>query len=151
MDPSADVLEELRDIHLPSLSEGSVVADWAAGCALGLLVAVLVMLLARAVVRRPASRRAAALADLTASRGLQPAERLLAQARILQQLALQLNLRPGDSGEHWSIQLGHRLGSDFFASGQGAGMSEALYRPNSAIDPALLDQELLRLLKRLKG
>lgn len=149
MDESADVLAQLRDIHLPSLSESSMAADWAAGCALGLLAAILVTLLARTVVRRPPSDRAAALADLAVSRGLQPAERLLAQAKILQRLASQLRFPADDAGRHWSIQLGHRLGSDILTSG--TGLSEALYRPDCAIDPELLDRELVRLLKRVKG
>ena len=59
MEDSAKVLAQLGDIHLPGLSEASILADWAAGCALGLLVAILVILLARSMVRRPASRRAA--------------------------------------------------------------------------------------------
>lgn len=153
MDQSAEVLAKLRDIRLPTLSDGSILADWAAGCALGLLVAVLMILLARAVVRRPASRRAVALADLAASRELQPAERLLAQARILQNLALQFDIRPkaGATGDHWSVQLGRRLGTDFFTTGAGVGLSEALYRPDAGIDPDLLDRELERLLKRVKG
>jgi len=153
MDAPSEVLAQLRDIRLPMLSDGSILADWAAGCALGLLLALVVVLLARAFVRRPPSRRETALADLAASRTLAPAERLLAQARILQDLAppVKDRIAAEDSGNDWSSRLGRSLGTDFFTTGAGAGLSESLYRRESGLDPEDLDRELQRLLNRTRA
>lgn len=146
---SAEVLAQLRDLHLPELSEAGILADWAAGASLGLLVSLVVLLLLRRFVRRLPSQREAALKALAASRRLEPAERLLAQARILQTLALKLP--PASSGgAHWSAVLEGYLKTDFFSAGPGRAFREDLYRPASPADPEELERALLPLLKRVR-
>ena len=148
---TAEVLARLRDIHLPDLPEAGILADWAAGASLGLLAALLLTLLGGLVLRHLPSRRKDALAALAASRELVPAERLLAQMKILQGVALR-EARKRDSeaaDEHWSVTVGRRLRSDFFATGPGAALHEDLYRREPRSDPEAIDRELASLLKRV--
>ncbi len=147
---SVEVLAQLRDLHLPELSEVSILADWAAGASLGLLVSLLLLILLRRFVRRLPSRRETALKALAASKDLEPAERLLAQARILQTLAQ--DLQPASSSTtHWSRILEGYLKTDFFTAGPGKALSEDLYRPVSPADPDEIERELLPLLKRVRA
>ncbi len=147
---SAETLARLRDLHPPELSEVSILADWAAGASLGLLLSLALLMLLRRFVRRLPSRREAALKALAASRTLEPAERLLAQARILQTLAQ--DLQPASSGAaHWHRVLEGYLKTDFFTAGSGKALSEDLYRPVSSADPDEIERELLPLLKRVRA
>lgn len=149
---SAEVLARLRDLHLPELPEVGILADWAAGMSIGLLVSLVLLLLLRRFVRRLPSQREAALKALAACRTLEPAERLLAQARILQSLASKL--QPASSGEmagaHWSVVLEGYLKTDFFSAGPGKAFHEDLYRPVLPADPEALERALLPLLKRVR-
>lgn len=147
---SAEVLAQLRDLHLPELSEVGILADWAAGASLGLLVSLLFLILLRRFVRRLPSRREAALKALAESKDLEPAERLLAQARILQTLAQELQPASSDAA-HWSTVLEEYLKTDFFTAGPGKVFSEGLYRPALCADPEELERELLPLLKRVRA
>ncbi|WP_282607002.1 DUF4381 domain-containing protein [Pelagibius sp. Alg239-R121] len=150
---TAKALSQLRDIHLPELSEAGILADWAAGASLGLLAAVFLTLLGGAVLRKLPSHRKNALVALTASRTLEPAERLLAQAKILQAIALQED-RKGDQNatdRHWSMTFEQRLPGHFFTAGAGMSLRDDLYRPEPRTDPEAIDREILRLLKRRRG
>ncbi len=149
----AETLGKLRDIHLPELTDAAILADWAAAASLGLFAALLLILLASAFVRRSVSDRKDLLAALTASRGLAPAERLLAQAKILQELAAR-EARKGNAEVEevdWRETLGGLSRSEFFVTGPGAALREDLYRPNPASDPEAFDRELVALLKRAGG
>src|SRR5690606_32744455 len=97
-------------------------------------------------------------------------ERLLAQAKLLDRLAAELEgaeetgaERSGDEGngnEGASRErarlpgrlalLDRRLRSDFFTTGPGAGLPEALYRREATVDPEEIDRALTRLLARAR-
>lgn len=147
-----EVLGQLRDIRLPEISEAAVLADWAAGAALGLLLTFGLLLVARGLLRRIPSHRNTALQALAASRSLETGERLLAQARLLQALAskLQPAALAGEGGPHWSVILERHLRTDFFSAGAGAALCNGLYSPDSNADPDRLEQELRLLLRRVR-
>ncbi len=149
---AAEMLAQLRDIRLPEVSDAGILADWAAGAMLGLLTALALLLLLRGLIRRIPSQRHAALQALAASSNLEPGERLLAQARLLQALAAKL--QPADlAGEgrlHWSAILERKLRTGFFSSGPGAALSSGLYNPDCKADPDRLEQELRLLLRRVR-
>ncbi len=150
---ATEVLVQLRDIRLPELSEAAILADWAAGAMLGLLMAFGLLLLARGLLRRIPSHRNAALQALAASRSLEPGERLLAQAHLLQALAAKLQpATPAGEGRlHWSAILEQKLRTDFFSIGAGTALCSGLYSPDSKADPDRLEQELRLLLRRVRS
>ena len=159
MADAAEVLTELRDLRVPESSGTGALADAAAAFALGLAAALLLAVLLRAITIRRPSRRAAALTELTAARGLAPAERLMVQAAILKRAATDLGITdqaageahgPSDRGD-WLLALDRQLGRQFFTSGPGAGLRQSLYRPAITIDPEVIEPEVIRVLRRVKG
>ncbi|SMF51841.1 protein of unknown function [Tistlia consotensis] len=146
----ADRLARLHGLRLPALDTGAVLADVAAAFAAGLLLAILVVLLARAFLRPADSPRRRLLADLAGSRTLPREERLLAQARLLRRLAAEIEEGEPVRAEDWPGLLDQRLGTDFFTAGAGARLREALYRRDAALDPESIDRELTRLLRRTR-
>jgi hypothetical protein len=151
MAPGADPLAALRDIRLPEPTQWDALADAAMAFAAGLLVALAVVMLARALMRRRQSRREAALVELEATRRLAGKNRLIAQANLLRRLASQMPVATGDaSALHWTARLDRETGTDFFTAGAGAGLREALYRRDAEIDPERIDRQLVLLLQTVK-
>ena len=122
--------------------------------AAGLLIALAVAMLVRIIMRRKRSRREGALAELEATRRLKGKDRLLAQAAMLHRIATQLPADQGKNGVagaiHWTAKLDRGTGTDFFTAGAGAGLRDALYRPDADIDPDRVDRELVRLVESMK-
>lgn len=149
MADTAEILTELRDLRVPEPTGLGPLADTAAAFSLGLAAALVVALLLRAVASRPPSRRQAALAELAQTRRLAPAERLMAQATILKRVAAELGT---DGGGEWPAALDRQLGSDFFSAGPGVGLRQCIYRRDtSSVDPDLIEREVARLLRRMRG
>lgn len=151
MDPGADPLAALRDTHMPEPTQWDALADAAMAFAAGLLVALAVVMLVRALMRRRKSRREAALAELEATRRLAGKDRLIAQANLLRRLASQMPAPSGDaSALHWTARIDRETGTDFFTAGDGAALREALYRREVEIDPERIDRQLVLLLQTVK-
>lgn len=156
----AERLAGLHDIRLPALWPEALIADAAAATAVGLSLALCVVLLARLLLYRPASRRRRLLEALAASRALPTGERLLAQAKLLDRLAAELEGAEASGDKEASREradlggrlalLDRRLRSDFFSAGPGAGLQEALYRREATVDPEEIDRALTRLLARAR-
>ena len=146
MNPAAD-LSGLRGLHLPGDAAGAVQGEVVAALILGFAAALLLGLARTLWGRRTRSLRRTALAELAASRGLDPDARLLAQAHLLRRLALDGagEAASGERGEAWATRLDRLLATDFFTRGAGRALAEGLYRPRAA-DPAQLDAELGRLI-----
>lgn len=93
VDPAADLAQLPRPVRWPVPTEAEALADGALAFGLGLLAALAVYGLLRLFLARRAAPGAAMLAELAASRGLAPAERLLAQARIAGRLRCAAEIR----------------------------------------------------------
>jgi hypothetical protein len=144
--------DQLRGLHLPGGAAGPVPGEILLALILGFAAALLVGLGRFLLVRRRASLRWAALAELAGSRGLDGPDRLLAQARLLRRLVRTL---AGDEaaaaeGASWAARLDAVLRTDFFTRGAGRALVDGLYRRERA-DPAALDAELTRLIGRLRA
>ncbi len=129
MAESAETLVGLRDVHTPPLAVPEMLADGFLAVALGIAMAILVGLLIRPLTRRIRSPRELALGELARSRGLAPAERLIAQARLLSRFAADLKPSP-----------------ELLAK-----LRHALYQPGGGADPERLDQELSLLFRQLRS
>jgi len=82
MDPSADLAAALRPIRMPVPTETEALADGLLAFGLGLGAALIAYGLLRVILARREETTARLRAELAASRGLDPADRLLAQARL---------------------------------------------------------------------
>lgn len=145
-------LDQLRALHLPGGATGLVPGEVLLALILGFSAALLVGLLRFLIGRARASVRRAALADLAASRSLDPPERILAQARLLRRLVRTVNGDEAASaqGRDWAARLDGLMRTDFFTAGAGRVLVDGLYR-RDVPDPARLDAELTRLIGRLKA
>ena len=120
-DPAAGIAAALRPIHWPIPTEAEALLDGLLAFGLGLLAALLFYGLARLILARREDPRAALLAELAGSRRLDPAERLLTQARLAARLPETAPARRA--------------------------LAEALYRPEPAIDLDATDAALARALE----
>ena len=144
-------LDQLRGLHLPGGGAGMLQGEIVAAAALGLLAALLVGLVRHLRSRTRATVRRAALHALAATRGLEPGERLVAQARLLRRLARTLR---GDDvaqaeGADWAVRLDALLRTDFFTRGAGRVLADGLYR-RQAPDLDAIEAELARLIGRIR-
>ena len=143
-------LDQLRGLHLPG-GAGMLQGEIVAAAALGFLAALLVGLVRRLRGRARATVRRAALRELAATRGLDPGERLVAQARLLRRLAR--TLRGDDAawaeGADWAAKLDALLRTDFFTRGAGRVLADGLYR-RQAPDLDAIEAELARLIGRIR-
>ncbi|MDN3626506.1 DUF4381 family protein [Methylobacterium isbiliense] len=137
-------LADLRGLHPPP-DPGGLRLDVLAAIGLGLLLAAVTLLLRGWLARRRVSVRRAALADLAASRGLDPAARLLAQARLVARLAATL----GAEGADPAAALDRLLATDFFTAGPGRALTRDLYA-RTVPDTEAIDAGLVRLLARVR-
>ena len=146
-------LDQLRGLHLPGNAAGALLGEIVAAAALGFAAALLVGLLRYLRARAQATLRRAALAELAASRDLDPEARLVAQARLLRRLA---RTRLGEAaasaeGADWAGRLDRLFATDFFSAGAGRVLVDGLYRRRETPDPARLDAELGRLIGRMRA
>jgi hypothetical protein len=150
-------LAALRDIHVPAGGGAAVpvVTMILLGGALGIALS----LALRPLFRRWRAVRRAALRALAASRSLDPAERLAAQAMLLRRLVRTIDgaAAARRQGRDWLDTLDRRFATRFFTEGDGRAFGEALYRPLPAqdIDHRIdrhieaLDAALARLIGRI--
>ncbi|ACL56014.1 DUF4381 family protein [Methylobacterium nodulans] len=138
-------LADLRGLHPPP-ETGSLRLDVLAAIALGLILAALVLAAQAAMRRRRMSVRRAALAELAASRGLDPPGRLVAQARLLARLARTL----GIEGEDRAAAFDRLFATDFFTAGPGRALTRDLYA-RAAPDLDAIDAGLSHLLARIRA
>lgn len=129
MDGPAEALTGLRDVRDPPLTMAETLADGFLAVALGIALALLAAMLLRPLTRRTRSARELALEELARTRGMAPAERLLAQAHLLRRFGGRLKPAP-----ELTARLRHRL-----------------YRRADGSDADLLDQELARLFRQLRS
>ncbi|MGY2048211.1 DUF4381 family protein [Methylobacterium sp. JK268] len=142
-------LADLRGLHPPP-DPGGLRLDVLAAVAAGLALAALGLALRAWLRRRRPSVRRAALADLAASRTLDPPGRLLAQARLAARLARTLGQdRPEPGPESRARALDRLLRTDFFTAGPGRALTRDLYG-RAAPDLDAIDAGLARLLGRLR-
>ncbi|MFE1597538.1 DUF4381 family protein [Methylobacterium sp. ID0610] len=138
-------LADLRGLHPPP-ETGAVRLDVLAAIGIGLVLAALVLLAHAKWRRQKISVRRAALNELAAARGLDPAARLLAQARLLARLARTL----GIEGEDRAAALDRLFATDFFTAGPGRALTRDLYAPASP-DPDAIDAGLARCFARIRA
>lgn len=150
MQPPSDALQALSPLRLPPATPETLAGDAVTGLALGLCLALALALLLRVLRRAEPSERQRLMAALRRARSLPPDRRLAAQAAVLRQAAGRVGV-PDHPGEDWLVALDRRLGTGFFAAGEGADLRRALYRPRPALDPGRVEDEALRLLSRLRG
>lgn len=145
-------LDQLRGLHLPTGSAGSIQGEIALAVALGFLAALLVGLVRWLQRRAKASIRRSALNELAVTRQLPPEARLVAQARLLRRLVrtLQGDAAADAKGEAWSAVLDRLFSTTYFSRGAGRVLGEGLYRRETA-DPAAIDAELGRLFTQIKA
>lgn len=145
-------LEQLRGLHLPTGSAGSLQGEIALAVALGFLAALLVGLVRWLQRRARDSVRRSALNELAVTRHLPPEARLVAQARLVRRLVrtLQGDAAADAKGEAWSAVLDRQFATTFFTRGAGRVLGEGLYRREAA-DPAAIDAELGRLFTQIKA
>lgn len=118
--------------------------------ALGFTAALALGLLRHLAARRRASVRRAAQAELAAAAVLPPAQRRVAQARLLRRLArtLQGDAAAQAKGADWAATLDRLFATTFFTAGAGRVFAEGLYQ-REAPDPGPVDAELARLFARI--
>ncbi|MGV7031611.1 DUF4381 family protein [Methylobacterium symbioticum] len=146
-------LDQLRGLHLPGNAAGALQGEIVAAAALGLAAALLVGLLRVLRARARDTLRRAALAELAATRGLDPEPRLVAQARLLRRL---VRTRLGEAaagleGADWAGTLDRLLATTFFTAGGGRVLVDGLYRRRETPDPDRIDAELGRLIGRMRA
>jgi len=142
----------LRGLHLPTEGLTTDVGDAALAVAIGLVAALVVGSVLNLLMRRRRPVRRAALAMLSQMRELPPAERTVAQARLLRRLVLTLS---GESAARrhesaWLEQLDLTFRTDFFSRGSGRYYVDGLYREQQIPDVAALDHNLAKLFRQIR-
>lgn len=152
---SDDPLAGLRPIRLPPETT-SYWSDVGFSVALGLGLALLAVLVLRAIWRPRLSVRKAALGAFEETRGLPPDERRAAQAAILRRVVKSVEGEDAAraTGGDWAATLDRVFATDLFSAREGRIFSEGLYaRPIAAAanDDEALDRELGGLLARIRA
>ncbi|MBX2854094.1 MAG: hypothetical protein KTR21_03850 [Rhodobacteraceae bacterium] len=140
-----DPLSALHELRAPQLDGLSSLADGAMALAAGLLAALLLSWLFEIATRRAESRVEGLGAALTASRSKPPADRLAAQARVLQAIAQRMNPEAdADWREALAPALKHRpADADTLAA-----LAVALYQPGPTPDLDATEALIRSLLRR---
>lgn len=148
----ADPLEGLRALHLPPETT-SWQSDLGFAIAGGLVLALVVSLLVRILVRPRRSLRASAMEEFSAAKNLPADQRRAAQAALLRRVVRTVE---GDdaaraSGAQWGETLDRVFRTDLFGQGAGRVFVDGLYeRPAAANDDRALDRELGALIAKLR-
>ncbi len=145
----APALDNLRQIHLPASPAGAGPTLLMAVLGSALSIVLCAALWTR--FRRWRAVRRSALQALAATRRLEPAARLAAQAVVLRRLVKTLH-GAGDArrrGRDWLACLDSALSTRFFTEAQGQIFGDALYRPLSGQDVEALDHALRQLFARI--
>jgi hypothetical protein len=142
------MLATLRDIHWPAGSGG---APLFVTMLIGSTLAVALSVALWPKMRRWRAVRRSALAALSLTRGLDPAERLGAQAVLLRRLVRTIAGEDAArrQGADWLECLDRLFATRFFTEGEGRTFGEALYQPLSDQDVDALDAALARLFARI--
>lgn len=148
MADTSDVLDRLRPLRPPPSDGASdILVMTLVGCVLAAALAFAIHVLRDR--RRPLQR--AALTSLAASRALPAPERLVAQARLLRDVASGVDASARAlRGDEWLACLDAVFSTDLFRDGPGRIFGEALYQPRADNPAETLDAELTRLLEGLK-
>ncbi len=125
MDLAPDLAAQLRPARWPVPTGAEALADGVLAFGLGLLVALAIFGLLRLFLAPRTARGAGLLAELAASRALEPGERLLAQARIAGRLPAAAETR--------------------------ARLAAALYRPEPGLDLGEIDAALDAAIRATPG
>lgn len=146
----AKLMEMLHPMREPPLPDSVVPAlvMLAAGC----LGAAVLAGFAWRLYHHASGRRTSALRALAATRALNPADRLAAQAALLRRMAHVLGREEAmhEQGGAWLASLDHCFRTNFFSTGLGTAYGDALYRRGPAADVAALDRALAELFARLR-
>jgi len=142
----------LRGLHLPTERLTTDVADAALAVAIGLAAALLVGSVLNLLMRRRRPVRRAALAMLSQMRELPPAERTVAQARLLRRLVLTLSGEIAGRRQRraWLEQLDLTFRTEFFTRGRGRYYVDGLYREQQIPDVTALHHNLEMLFRQIR-
>ena len=152
----ADVAQLLQGLHpMREPLPPTPVMPFLAMLSVGLAVAAVGFVAWRLARRRRAGLRRSAELALAGTRGLDPAERMVAQARLLRRV---VRASAGENaaraqGDGWLAALDRTFATTFFTTGAGRAYADGLYRRGEAgrstdqVDA--LDRSLAELIARL--
>ncbi len=130
-----DVAQLLQSLHpMREPPPPAPVAPFLAMLAAGVAIAAIGFVAWRQARRRRAGLRRSAELALAGTRGLDPAERMLAQARLLRRV---VRASAGDGaaraqGDTWLAALDRTFATTFFTTGAGRAYADELYRRGDA-------------------
>ncbi len=139
----ADKLVELRGLHDPPATLGTVLADGLVALAIGLLIAWGIVQAIKLFSTHDASPEKLALRRLSEIERLQGEEGLAARAGLLLDLGTSLPDGEGDALKRVDRHL-----EGFLSNGAGQRLREALYQPGASINLAEFDNDLAASLRR---
>ena len=139
-----DPLVELRGLHDPPATIGTLLTDGIVALAIGLLVAWLIVQIVKALSAREVSPENRALLSLGALKEIDDDHGLAARATLLLELGATL---PEEEGDVLARVDRHLDG--FLTTGAGKGLRDALYRPSVSFDISQFDRELEASLRRV--
>ena len=142
----------LRGLHLPTERFTADVVGVALAVAIGLAAALVVGIVLNLLMRRRRPVRRAALAMLSQMSELPPAERTVAQARLLRRLVLTLSGEIAARRQRgaWLEQLDLTFRTDFFTRGGGRYYVDGLYQEQQIPDAAALAHKLEKLFRQIR-
>jgi hypothetical protein len=143
---AADTLARLHDVRNPATGMAEAVADVLAGGSVGLLAALIVFVLLRAVTRRPPTWREIVRADLMRASRLAPDQRLLALAKLIDRITPELSCNSGADGLAGSARSSENAPWQRIT----AELRQALYRRKPTIDLDRVEMDILQLLSSRK-
>lgn len=138
-----DPLVELRGLHEPPATLGTILADGVVALSIGLLCAWLVVQIVKLLSAREVSPKRRALQQLGEIKRLDGSDGLAARARLLLDLGRALPDEEGDV----LVRVDRHLGG-FLTDGAGKEFRDALYRPYASVDLVQFDNELETSLQR---
>ncbi|WP_158810067.1 DUF4381 domain-containing protein [Beijerinckia sp. L45] len=141
-------LDSLRPLREPPAPES--LAPYLVMIVVGIVLAVLIVWLARMIRANRQRVRRAAAAELVLSRALPPPERLAAQAVLLRRLVRTTAAEePREHGAPWLARLDQTFATSFFSQGDGRAYGDALYGRHDA-DIEALDRSLETLIAKVR-
>ena len=140
----ADKLIELRGLHEPPATIGTLLADGLVALAIGLLIAWAIVQAIKLSSTREVSPEKQALRRLAELKRIEGADGLASRAALLLELGKAL---PDGEGEILNRVDRHLDG--FLTKGAGKGLRGALYRPGAVVDLEQFDRALTSSLHRV--